>query len=104
MSSSSTSSTYSTDIHSIATTTLLVIVFITINMVNFYKDDPITGAEANVDLEMQSLRNFSMHSPKTIAKNRLNSMATSSTGDITVEKEAASTPLHSPLKFPPPPV
>ena len=104
MSSSSTSSTYSTDIHSIATTTLLVIVFITINMVHFYKDEPNTGAEEKVDLEMQSLRDFSMHSPRTIAKNRLNSLATSSTGDISVQKGAASTPLRSPPKFPPPPI
>ena len=71
----------------IATTTLLVIVLLTTIMVNFFKDDPNTSAEAKVDLKMQSLRNFSMHSPATIAKNRLNSMATSSTGDITVEKE-----------------
>ena len=73
-------------------------------MVNFFKDDPDTNAEAKVDLEMQSLRDFSMHSPATIAKNRLNSLAASSTDDSTMENEAASTPIPSPPKFPLPPV
>ena len=73
-------------------------------MVNFFKDDPDTNAEAKVDLEMQSLRDFSMHSPATIAKNRLNSLAASSTDDSTMENEAVSTPLPSPPKFPLPPV
>ena len=56
-----------------------------------------------VDLEMQSLRDFSMHSPATIGKNRLNSLAASSPDDSTVENGAASTPIPSP-QFPPPPV
>ena len=98
------STTYSTDFNSIATSSSLVIVFITINMVHFFKDDPHTGAKEEVDLEMQSLRDFSMHSPRTIAKGRLNSQATSSTDDIAVKKGAASTPLPSPQKFPPPPI
>ena len=98
------SSTYSTDFNSIATSSSLVIVFITKNMVQFFKDDPLTGAKEEVDLEMQSLRDFSMHSPRTIAKGRLNSQATSSTDDIFVKKGAASTPLPSPQKFPPPPI
>ena len=98
------STTYSTDFNSIATSSSLVIVFITKNMVQFFKDDPLTGAKEEVDLEMQSLRDFSMHSPRTIAKGRLNSQATSSTDDIFVKKGAASTPLPSPQKFPPPPI
>ena len=98
------SSTYSTDFNSIATSSSLVIVFITKNMVQFFKDDPLTGAKEEVDLEMQSLRDFSMHSPRTIAKGRLNSQATSSTDDIFVKKGAASTPLPTPQKFPPPPI
>ena len=73
-------------------------------MVHFFKDDPQTGAKEEVDLEMQSLRDFSMHSPRTIAKSRLNSLATSSTDDISVKKGAASTPLPSHQKFPPPPI
>ena len=74
-------------------------------MVHFYKDEPKHGAEERVDLEMQSLRDyFSMHSPSTIAKHRLDSQATPSTGDISVEKRTASTPLRSPPKFPPPPI
>ena len=74
-------------------------------MVNFFKDDPDTNAEEKVDLglEMQDLRDFSMHSPATIAKTRLNSLAASSTDDSTVENGAASTPIPSP-QFPPPPV
>ena len=98
------SSTYSTDFNSIATSSSLVIVFITKNMVQFFKDDPLTGAKEEVDLEMQSLRDFSMHSPRTIAKGRLNSQATSSTDDVFVQKGAASTPLPTPQKFPPPPI
>ena len=73
-------------------------------MVHFFKDDPHTGAKEEVDLEMQSLRDFSMHSPRTIAKGRLNSQATSSTDDVFVQKGAASTPLSTPQKFPPPPI
>ena len=71
-------------------------------MVNFFKDDPETNAEAKMDLEMQSLRDFSMHSPATLAK-RLNSMAASLTDDSTMENDAVSTPLPSPPKFPLPP-
>ena len=47
-------------------------------MVNFYKDEPKDTAEAKVDLEMQSLKDFSMHSPTFLAK-RLKSLAASST-------------------------
>ena len=67
-------------------------------MVNFFKDDPDTNAEAKVDLdlEMQDLRDFSMHSPATIAKTRLNSLAASSTGSDTVKNGSTS------VQFPPP--
>ena len=71
-------------------------------MVNFFKDDQHSNAEAKVDLEMQELREFSMHSPATIAKNRLDSLAASSTDDSKVER-VTSSPISSP-KFPPPPV
>ena len=72
-------------------------------MVNFFKDDQHSNAEAKVDLEMQDLRDFSMHSPATIAKNRLDSLAASSTDDSKVENGVTSSPIPSP-KFPPPPV
>ena len=70
-------------------------------MVNFYKDEPKFTAEAEVDLEMQSLKDFSMHSPAFLAK-RLKSLAASSTSEINVE--GAASPISSSPKFPPPPV
>ena len=73
-------------------------------MVNFFKDDPETNAEAKVDLEMQSLHDFSMHSPATLAKRLKSLRAASSTDDSTVENDAASTPIPSPPKFPLPPL
>ena len=44
-----------------------------------------------------------MHSPATIAKNRLDSLAASSTDDSKVENRVTSSPISGP-KFPPPPV
>ena len=70
-------------------------------MVNFYKDEPKFTAEAEVDLEMQSLKDFSMHSPAFLAK-RLKSLAASSTDEINVE--GAASPIPSPPKFPLPPL
>ena len=68
---------------------------------NFYKDEPENTAKAKVDLEMQSLHDFSMHSPAFLAK-RLKSLAASSTSEINVE--GAASPISSSPKFPPPPV
>ena len=70
-------------------------------MVKFYKDEPKFTAEAEVDLEMQSLKDFSMHSPAFLAR-RLKSLAASSTSEINVE--GAASPISSSPKFPPPPV
>ena len=70
-------------------------------MVKFYKDEHKFTAEAEVDLEMQSLKDFSMHSPAFLAK-RLKSLAASSTSEINVE--GAASPIPSPPKFPLPPV
>ena len=72
-------------------------------MVNFFKDDPETNAEAKVDLEMQSLHDFSMHSPATLAKRLKSLRAASSTDYITVE-DAASPSIPSSPKFPLPPL
>ena len=71
---------------------------------NFFKDDSETNPEAKVDLEMQSLYDFSMHSPATLAKRLKSLRAASSTDDSTVENDAASTPIPSPPKFPLPPL
>ena len=72
-------------------------------MVNFYKDEPKDTAEAKVDLEMQSLHDFSMHSPAFLAKRLKSLRAASSTDEINVEG-AASPSIPSPPKFPLPPL
>ena len=70
-------------------------------MVKFYKDEQKFTAEGEVDLEMQSLKDFSVHSPSFLAR-RLKSLAASPTSEINVE--GAASPLSSSFKFPPPPV
>ena len=70
-------------------------------MVNFCKDEPKFTAKGDVDLEMQSLKDFSSPSPSFLAR-RLKSLAASQASEINVEG-AASSPLSSSFQFPPPP-
>ena len=70
-------------------------------MVNFCKDEPKFTAKGDVDLEMQSLKDFSSPSPSFLAR-RLKSLAASQASEIHVE--GAASPIPSPPKFPLPPV
>ena len=70
-------------------------------MVNFCKDEPKFTAKGDVDLEMQSLKDFSSPSPSFLAR-RLKSLAASQASEIHVE--GAASPLSSSFQFPPPPV
>ena len=70
-------------------------------MVNFCKDEPKFTAKGDVDLEMQSLKDFSSPPPSFLAR-RLKSLAASQASEINVEG-AASSPLSSSFQFPPPP-